>query len=176
MSPGEACDDGNMTAGDGCSACALEPHGAGDTCPGEPVALGLGTTIVQGTTYGYADDLASVPYMSGGCGYVNGGADHVYAVTPAVDGILTATVGVLADGVTSACADPYAALCWDAAVYVRAACADQASEIACSDAGAFGPESVTVSVSAGVPVFVTVDGYDGEWWSAGGYYLALTLE
>lgn len=60
IDPGEACDDGNDVAGDGCAACALE---AGYTCSGEPsscepiepqvvdTGTGLGVVVADDESY-----------------------------------------------------------------------------------------------------------------------------
>ncbi len=82
---GEACDDGNETSGDGCSA-NCQPDGSppsGETCPGQPVTLWKGGAVVlSGTTTAYADD------SDVSCEY-SYGADRVYAVRVSAGGIMT---------------------------------------------------------------------------------------
>lgn len=177
--PGEGCDVGAAASGDGCgdpgtpNACQIEAAGAGDACPGEALALGAGTTILAGTTLGYADDLASPG------GYAVGGRDHVYQVTPAISGILSVAIGLGADGETDLCGqEPSQGECWDRVLYVRTSCTDASfgGELAFSDQGAMDVEHITVQVTAGVPVTLVVDGYDEDWYGEGPYHLRLDLE
>jgi|GEM_PF-1954965 len=87
----ETCDDGNKTAGDGCSpTCALEGGGVIDACPGQPFLLSgpagaprkisfAGNTKLQGSkTQGIA-----------GC-YFQSGNNTVYAVKSDVAGAVKA--------------------------------------------------------------------------------------
>lgn len=55
LDPGEACDDGNTSAGDGCgSDCRLEMV-APDQCPGAPLVLARGLQIYTGSTRDSSD-------------------------------------------------------------------------------------------------------------------------
>ncbi|MEJ7729410.1 MAG: DUF4215 domain-containing protein [Polyangiaceae bacterium] len=138
----EGCDDGNTSSGDGCDAlCQLEPAGANDACPGQPVALvdqGDGThtaTILSGNT-----NLATGITLTG-C--TSSGIDAVYAVAAPIDGVLVASV-------------PTAA--FNTSIGVRTDCAVTASQLDCSnDNAGLGGETVAVAVTAGQLYFVIVD-------------------
>jgi cysteine-rich repeat protein len=85
IEPGESCDDGNQTSGDGCSALCQFEGLAGATCASAiPVSLGLGTVTKTGTTVGGGQ------HASQGC--TSQGPDRIYAVTPIVNGFLTASL------------------------------------------------------------------------------------
>lgn len=141
----EACDDGNTTSGDGCSAtCVVESAFDGDTCPGKTVPLVsngglLGATIV-GSTKGAFNHYGSA------CGG-GSGADVVYTFTPASSG--KATVRLTAD--------------FSAIVSARASCNEATSEAKCADIASStgGTTTFEMPVFAGTPVSVIVDGYAG---------------
>ncbi|MBS2015973.1 MAG: DUF4215 domain-containing protein [Deltaproteobacteria bacterium] len=153
IDPGEECDDGNTTSGDGCSgACKIESGGANDLCDGTPITLAQqgSSTLYTGRVAGSTAKLFH--HYAGTCG---GGsaADAVYGFVPASNG--RATVRITAG--------------FSALVYARSACADTKTELACADAiAAAGSEAGTSSkgtiafpVFAGKPVSVFVDGYGG---------------
>jgi cysteine-rich repeat protein len=145
VEPPEECDDGNQTSGDGCSdECKLESTGPEDVCPGKTLVLtGTGSDPRVGSdsasTAGVLNQYAS------GCG--GSGKDYVYVVTPDVTGLLTATV-------TSD---------FDAVLHARSTCADDGSELSCSDVGAVaGAETISFGVSANTPYYIFIDGYAGS--------------
>jgi cysteine-rich repeat protein len=149
---GEQCDDGNATAGDGCSAtCTLEPvPPAADTCPGATLPLtaaagGKYSGVVSASTAGLTSDQK--PKTSqGSCSTFNSAKDAVYAVTSPIDGLLKATVVGT----------------FDSMVYARTACdADAAAYVDLGCAGNVdgnGAETLTVPIQANVPVYLVVDG------------------
>lgn len=154
--PGEACDDGNMTNGDGCSSsCVIEAQGCGGAIA---VALALGNQKLTGTTVGGGLHAATC---------ASAATDRVYAVTPAADGFLTASL--TRAGTTFA-----------SVLYARTSCADLATGILCADnkdpAGVtplLGGEAISFPVSAGQTVLVFVDGATAA--DTGNYELVLDL-
>lgn len=184
VNPGEDCDPGAGAPGDACvdpgltGECTYIPPPANqDMCPGEVINVSAGLTLLaadQGHfNYGYADDAA------GSCAIEMGGADRVYQLVPAVSGTLTASIGYEEDGATSICdvnvADPG---CWPRVLYARSTCADPASEIACAldPLQPMAPEEISIPVTAGTPVYLFVDGYDGQAYSHGPYNLIVDLQ
>jgi len=108
--------------------------------------------VIQGDTTNATNDTGALP-----CG---GGASHdvVYAVTPAQDGMLTATV-----------TGNFAQL-----VYARIACPGMNGQnIACS-MGVM-PATISFMVQAGQVVYVTVDGF-GPGPQNGPFTLTLQLQ
>ncbi len=145
VDPGEGCDDGNNMDGDGCSAlCEFEPTGPDDVCPGEEIALSPVANDVQLGSIG-GDTSTVLPHYGASCG--GSSSDAVFVVIPDVSGQLTATLN----------SD------YDAVLHARTDCDDDATELACQDDGlASDAEVVGFEVSAGVPVYLFVDGYGGE--------------
>ncbi len=145
VDPGEGCDDGNNMDGDGCSAlCEFEPTGPDDVCPGEEIMLSPVANDVQLGSIG-GDTSTVLPHYGATCG--GSSSDAVFVVTPDVSGQLTATL-------TSD---------YDAVLHARTDCDDDATELACQDDGlASDAEVVGFEVTAGVPVYLFVDGYGGE--------------
>jgi len=100
----ETCDDGNATAGDGCSgACAIE---TGFACSGTPsvcVALAANATCARATAVTANATFANVPYLTGGprtlgsgCGGGAGNTALFYSVTvPANSFVVVTTTGTL---------------------------------------------------------------------------------
>ncbi|NUP06504.1 MAG: DUF4215 domain-containing protein [Polyangiaceae bacterium] len=139
----EACDDGNLTAGDGCATdCTIEPGGLPDACPGQtffvsdpdPTAvrtLGLlGDTSVLGTGISATSCTASGPQA-------------VYAIVPDVDGAMHVDLLASYDGAT---------------LHVRNECDITAAQLDCVEA--VDPSEsigVTVPVFANNTYFVFVD-------------------
>lgn len=94
---GEACDDGNNTADDGCGAGCRDVDGSpasGASCPGQPVHLWPNQTV-QGkgstTAASYGNAWAS-PSQSCDPTGKNSYNDHIYAVTPHATGSLLVSV------------------------------------------------------------------------------------
>jgi cysteine-rich repeat protein len=126
----EECDDGNVAAGDGCSAaCTIEPL---EACPGLPIALTPAGLTIAGTLVGRSDDLA--PSCDSSL------LDVVYEVTPSVTGTLVATLK----------GD------YEKSLSVRSICGDgPTSEMAC--VAGKGDLVVTRWVYAGVKYHVVID-------------------
>jgi len=182
LSRGEECDVVPISPNDGCSdpgapdgGCKFEPPTpAKDVCPGESFMLttaGLKLAATDGhSNIGYTDD-----YL-GSCTPGMGGKDRVYAIVPQVSGMMTAAAGFMADGVSPACeTDPNSSLCFDIVLYARSTCDVATSELDCSDIDGITPEIITMPVTANVPVYVFVDGFDAAFYSAGTYNLDLSL-
>jgi cysteine-rich repeat protein len=144
VSGAEQCDDGNLTAGDGCSpTCTLEPLAGADTCPGHAVAMtGVGAAtrqkVVSLSTAALANDYG------GTCG--GSGRDGVVAVTSDIAGTMTAQLSGA----------------WPTVFYARETCNDSSSELSCKAADPAKPNEttreLTFPVLPGVPVFLFVDG------------------
>ncbi len=154
LETGEGCDDGNRTAGDGCSAsCAVDVPST-DGCPGismASISLANGPVWLRGTTAGATADLA--PSCAG-----TSGVDIVYTVVPTVSGTLRITV--------------YPTTRWDPQIYVRGTCAGP-TDLACQNGNPSDwPESVSVTVTAGTTYYVIVDGATG---SSGPFQLLLEI-
>jgi cysteine-rich repeat protein len=167
----EACDDGNTTASDGCTACAVdgayrcsgEPSvcveaPAGDLC-GNAIAVTASGTF-PGTYDGFTND-----YDPGDLGCTDTsepGNDIVYAVPLAAGQTVKA---VLTPGAGQ-----------DVAVYLVTDCADVAN--ACpmgADSGVDGdPETLTYTATAAGTVYLIVDSWDDL--TAGAYSLAVTIQ
>lgn len=154
VDPEEACDDGNLISGDGCSA-ACKPDGAPksvETCPGQLIHLWQLPLSLSGDT----SDHPNLQKASCGGG---GGRDAVYQIMPHRDGMLTATA-------TSEL--------FDALIYARAAACSPGQELACAnktkDKGA---ESLVIPVTSGVPVWLIVDGYK---YGKGPFGLTLAMD
>lgn len=197
QTPGEECDDGNLIAGDGCDAsCTLEEAPAElDTCAG--AELGPGVAIAAGellhvpASGAFATTLGASDSGTGSCSlppdheFIFPAPDHVLRVTPSADGVLRATLGLNADGIPFCGPDaaqepafPFPSGCYDRALYVRAACDDAGSEIACSDSpdSWWAPEQVSFAVQAGTDYFVFVDGWNDDEFGVGQYVVELELQ
>ncbi|MGZ3419855.1 MAG: DUF4215 domain-containing protein, partial [Polyangiales bacterium] len=143
---GEDCDDGNTTNGDGCSStCKAEPITGVDTCPGAPLTLvGSGTTprtaVVKMSTATLSADYVST------CG--GNSRDGVFKIVPDVGGELE----VQLSGV------------FNTTVYARTTCDKVVSELGCASTNdsTTGTRLMKFPVSAKVPVYIFVDGRDGE--------------
>lgn len=191
----EACDDGNATNGDGCSAsCTLEASAANvDTCLA--VGLGAATSISPGQTKllpasGVASTVGATDSGTGSCMMTPNysttfpARDHIYKVRPTANGSLKATLGEDGSG-NAMCGQsavepvwPYPAGCYDRALHVRTLlCTDLLNEVACSDRADawWAVETVTFAVSANVVYYVFVDGYVDEWYGSGRYVLKLEM-
>lgn len=150
----EQCDDGNVAAGDGCSAdCKLEAPAAGsDTCPGAPLALaskpdGTYAGVITSSTGTLVNDFKPKTVPSGsGCSTTNSAKDAVFVVTSPIDGVLEATVKGN----------------FDTWIYARTGCSADAAtytDLGCSaKEDGNGPETIHVPIAANTPVYVIVDG------------------
>lgn len=154
---GETCDDANAQAGDGCDAtCLLEPPGANDTCPAELVTLvpngPVSTATVKSGTVNLAND-----FTHNGC--TGSGPDAVYAITPATDGVITATV-------------PDAK--FNVSLVARTTCLDKTTQVTCANTNSGnGGETITFAAQANQTYYVVVDGVSTT--SVGTFTLELTL-
>jgi cysteine-rich repeat protein len=169
----ETCDDMNATAGDGCTACAVDPGhhcgGAPSVCtadlPGETCGNAITVSAsgtFNGTYTGYFNDYDP---QSGGCtSSSEAGLDIAYKVTLAAGQVLNATL------------TPDATLMQDVALYVLTDCAAPTTAcVAGSDGGFSGdPESVSYTATAAQTVYVIVDGYDATTL-AGAYALDVSI-
>lgn len=158
----EQCEDGNTVSGDGCSAsCQLE---AGN--PGVGACPGIAYTFVGDPngprTISLAGDvsLLSNTMSATACSSVAGGKDQAYAITPTIDGALTAVL--------------HAA--WpEAAFHVRRECFSSSTEVQCR-MDPTGPVRMTFPVSANQTYTLFVDSKTGASFPTGGLYsLDLTL-
>jgi cysteine-rich repeat protein len=138
---GEACDDGNALAGDGCTAgCTIEPAGAEDVCPGEVFPLVQQGIDWVGSIYSGNANLAADTTATG-C--TTTGRDAFFSVTAPIDGVLTATLTQAA---------------FNASIHARTDCATNTSQVACAnDNAAVGTETITFSVAQNTTYFVIVD-------------------
>lgn len=184
VNPGEQCDPGAGVAGDACvdpgqpGECQfVTPQPEQETCPGEGVAVPLGTTVLaadQGHfTYGYADD------HEGSCAEQPGGVDRVYQLIPQADGMMTVSVGFEPDGITPSCDIAVESPgCWPKVVYARTSCPDAASEVACGldPLMPMAPQTLQIPVTSGASIFLFIDGYDAEAYSAGTFNLHVSLQ
>ncbi|MFO0548624.1 MAG: hypothetical protein U0271_09565 [Polyangiaceae bacterium] len=140
----ETCDDSNEMDGDGCTAnCDID---LAFYCA-QATSIGLGAT--NGTTIG-GTSLFEAPQDAVECAYGTGGGgnEKLYVFTPATSGMLTAALAPTGD--------------YDMGLYARTSCADGATQIGCSDVNfttGMQTESLTVPVTAGVPVTIFVDSY-----------------
>ncbi len=164
LEDGEACDDGNKNAGDGCSpTCTIEmPTGNGATCATAiPVALAIGSQSTAGSTMGGGAHTPST--CQGG-----DGPDRVYAVTPQSSGFLTATL-------------PRANANFDSMLWISTSCAAaQIQDVTCADSydaatgqSLDGGEIVSLRVQAGTTYYVFVDTWAAN--ASGNYQLQLNL-
>ncbi len=139
----EACDDGNTTAGDGCSAtCTLEDAASPSDCPGMGYRLAPGKASFAGDT----TVLENAGGSATGCETTGAGPNATYAITPTVSGNLS--LSLLADFA-------------GAFLHVRRECAVPATVADCrgsTAAAARTPLAIDVPVTAEQTVYVFVDG------------------
>jgi len=125
------------------------PSGLSCAMP-RPLALG---TVVGNTSSG-SDHGPGV-----GCMQNAEAPDLIYVIVPGADGTLVLSL-------TSA---------WDGGLYVRTACDEPATELACVDVlGDDATEVLQLGVTAGTPYYVYVDGYTSD--SYGEYELTSELQ
>lgn len=160
----EQCDDGNVAAGDGCSAsCQLEGGDPGvGKCPG--IGYPFTGSAAGPKTVSFGGDVSLLSNTMGtfGCSSIAGGADQAYAITPSIDGALTA---VLTAG--------YA----EAALHVRRECFSSTTEVDCAmQPEAAVPLRMSFPVHAQQTYTIFVDSKTGaKFPTGGGYTLDVTL-
>lgn len=145
---GEECDDGNLTDGDGCSSsCQIE----GSDCT-NPTIFGPGDTgSISGTTSNAGNDFTP------SCVGSSAADDVVVEWTPLSDGSYTInTFGSTFDTVLSILDD----------------CSDLAIELACNDDAQGTQSQIIVDASAGIPLFIVVDGFATQ---SGNFTLNITF-
>ena len=150
----EECDDGNTTAGDGCSALCNEED-ATCTIAGDATASVDGTNLT-GDTSTAADEHAPM-----GCGAADGAFDVAYELTMPEDGPVIISLD-------------NAGTDYDTVLYVREACLDPLSEIACNDDTSQEVLASTLFIDAikDVTYTIVIDGYAD---ATGNYEMSLTV-
>jgi cysteine-rich repeat protein len=141
----EACDDGNTTNGDGCSStCALESGGVVFDCPGQGVLLtGTGSADRKISFTGDTTKLGSTTNTVSPAGCTGSGVNAVYAITPDVDGSLTANLVAGYDNAT---------------LHIRTECDIADTQLDCREATEpLEGLTLTVPVTKGLPTYVVVD-------------------
>lgn len=164
----EACDDGNTTAGDGCSAtCAVETgfvcSGAPSTCVMLPAnAMCAGATSITGTTTLTGEDvrLGGTPPSGTGCGGGSGTTALYYAV-------------IVPDATTVTVTATPGAPSWDPMLLVLGACSDTTCADSEDSSGADGAETLAFTNTSGAAVtqIVAVTPWDA---AAGVFDLSVT--
>lgn len=155
----EVCDDGNAVAGDGCAAdCTFEAGGVLKDCPGQGVTLtGVGNAPRAVSFAGTTAGLGTSTVAAAGCS--GGGPNAVYAVTPDVNGSLTAKLVANYDNAT---------------LHIRTECDISDTQLDCKEATE--PLEVlelTVPVVAGLPHYVVVDSSSSTY--SGNYSVEVTV-
>jgi cysteine-rich repeat protein len=156
----EQCDDGNTTAGDGCSpSCQLEtPLSAAGKCPGATYTM-VGSAAGP-TTVSFAGDVSLLASTASSLGCSSGGGeDQVYALTPTISGSLKAVLRAQYP---------------DAQLHARRECFTSQSQIDCRvQPLASVPFEMTIPVTAQNTYFVFVDSDSSS--PGGPYTLDVTL-
>jgi cysteine-rich repeat protein len=169
---GEACDDGNHTDNDGCSPDCRSINGdtspvlLGALCPGEPVHLWGGATVVNatGSTTLYPNSWKDTDSTCKKTTNVNNAPDHIYAVTAHKAGTLTVTT---------------VNATFNVELLARTVCADAITTGAgmCANVNTTTSppfdESMSFAVSNGTTYYVAVDGASAA--SKGDYQLTFSL-
>lgn len=151
IEPGEECDDGGTLPGDGCTP----------DCRADFASFCLAATpAVLGPNSG--NTTSGPTLFSGSCLADPETHEQIWRFLPITTGTLNLELASDADF----------------GMYVRTDCASDASELDCADfeyGGAAGgmPETLSVPVTAGTPVFIFVDGYAAE--DVGPYTLTLSM-
>lgn len=152
----EACDDGNKTAGDGCSpTCALEELGVLDTCPGQPFQLSGPAGAARKISFAGNTATQGSATQSGAPGYFTGGKNTVYAVKSDIAGSVKAEL--LAGYAKSS-------------LHARSDCGDDAYQIGSASTAPPGTSALQFPVAAGQWFYLFVDGRGGSTKSVGGPY------
>jgi cysteine-rich repeat protein len=143
---GEACDDGNLTNGDLCSAACL-PIGdppKGGVCPGIAVHVWNTETVTASATTTPYDNSHRSAFVCNDSSTGQFASDRVFAVTAHVAGVLVAEVS---DST------------FNQVLFARRTCSDDASEFDCADKYyADTGEKLEIPVEAGDTNYVFVDG------------------
>lgn len=189
---GETCDDGNLIDGDGCGAtCQNESASVIDICGGgaAPIPLVPNVPVVQSHgNWGAADDYVFQSNLPGQiCPFdpFPGGRDQVHTITPQSAGTVTATIGFDPTNTIDVCEQSgfATAHCWDRVLYavgpddcdVDSDGILDSPQLACSDATALGPETITFPVEAMKDYFIIVDAIFSSPTYFGAYNLVLEL-
>jgi len=184
VNSGEDCDVGAGAPNDGCrdpgsvGECTFEANSPVlDTCAGADTAAVLissGQTVLLPSAAPLRTTLGATDDGKGSCMTGAGAGDHIYRIVPQQSGTLTLVLGEDFAGqdicaVIQDCDQING--CWDRALHVReGACADATAEVACTDSPDGNPgavEQLNVTVQAGTPYYVVVDGYDADPSSCG---------
>ena len=149
----EACDDGNLVGGDGCSPSCVEEDAVCTVAA--PVEGNIDSTSVIGSTETGTDDHTPVA-----CGFPDGAAEDVYSLTLTEDTTVIVTTN-------------NAGTDYDTTLYVREACTDPGSEVACNDdvGGEILSSALFFEALKDTTYYIFVDGY-GD--TVGAYELSLT--
>jgi cysteine-rich repeat protein len=152
--PPEVCDDGGNLPGDGCAAnCTFEAGGVVNDCPGQPFVLAGSGSAPRTATFAGSTVFASTSSTSTPSGCSGSGPNAIYAITPDVDGSLTAKLVADYDNAT---------------LHIRTECDQSATQLDCKEATEpLQDLELTVPVKAGLPHYVVVDSasstYKGEY-------------
>jgi len=140
VQPGEQCDDGNPDPDDGCAPdCKVESDPPEVGCPGVEVHV-FDTALLSGSTNIYANN-ESDPTCGGTLA-----PDRVYRIIPEKSGTLSAAITTAS---------------FDALLYARGgSCTGKA--LGCGDAIGLGGDTLDLPVTANIPVWLVVDGWDGD--------------
>lgn len=142
----EQCDDGNTTAGDGCSAnCQLEAPG---NCSAEVINLIKGQKVtIDGSNVGSTDTFkGAITGTTGNCGNGNWtGPDEIYAVMAKDGGTLTVSANVSYN---------------NSMLHVRSQCpGEPADQLACEYRTSPGTLSWTLQLNQDTAYYVAVDAF-----------------
>jgi cysteine-rich repeat protein len=156
----EQCDEGNTTAGDGCSAnCLLEtPLSAPGKCPGATYTL-VGS-VAGPKTVSFAGDVSLLAGTASAIGCLSGGGkDQVYAITPTISGALKSVLRASYP---------------EAQLHARRECFSSQTQLDCRiQPIASVPLEMTIPVVAQNTYFIFVDSDSGS--TGGPYTLDVTL-
>jgi len=158
----EVCDDGNLVAGDGCSAaCTLEEGGIIDACPGQPFLLTGAPGAPRRISFtGDTSKTGAQSTGAVGCFYWNG-SNMVYALKSDVAGSVKAE---LVAGYTKA------------NLHARSECSDTSFQLGCSLRESPGAIDLAFPVKQGQWFYLYVDGHrDGSKDFAGPFTLGVTV-
>ncbi|MFT3766586.1 MAG: DUF4215 domain-containing protein [Minicystis sp.] len=136
----------------------LQDAAPGDTCPGLPVSVAMGSDVTLTNNTAAASSAGSASYKgTGACATSASTKDVVYAVTPAASGTLYVTM------------DPT----FDGQLYARSGSCTTGTQVACSETGGNGvAETISFPVTAGTKYSVFADGNAG---SAGSFTILFHL-
>ena len=150
----EVCNDGIDNEPDGLTDCE-DTEDCGTACAAQYTAACTAAVDAQATNVG--DTTGGTALFAGSCTGARGALENIFTYTPT-----TADVTVHLS-LTSPDTDQ--------GIYVRSACSDPTTELACQDQEiAGGTAQLFLPVSSTDPLFIFVDGFDGPA-SAGAYTL-----